>query len=229
MPQFGEGGAVSVGTLTAGVALAGGGDMASDVTVDFDLTELVELTTPAPDADYIALYANSVAAHRKALLQNLTNPKVLDVTNTRSAVVLNTTTETTLYTLSVAGGEIGATGALLVYAQFEFLNNSGSASTFTVRAYYGGTVLTAPAPSIGTTANRRSSAYWLYMKNQSATDVQWAGSTLLFNASTNVSRGTAAIDSTVAQDLLLTVQHGTANAAIEAYLDHVRVYRVKEI
>lgn len=60
----------STRTLTAGIGLAGGGDLSADRTFDLDITELTAETVSAA-GDLVALYDLSAAAHRKVALSNL--------------------------------------------------------------------------------------------------------------------------------------------------------------
>lgn len=67
-------------TLTAGVALSGGGDITSSRTFDLDLTELTEDTSPDETADFLVTYDTSAAAHKKVKPQNLQLLPYLDIT-----------------------------------------------------------------------------------------------------------------------------------------------------
>lgn len=58
-------------TLTAGVALAGGGDLTANRTFDLDINSLTAEATVDGAADYVVVYDASVPAHRKVLLNDL--------------------------------------------------------------------------------------------------------------------------------------------------------------
>lgn len=65
-------------TLTAGVALSGGGDLSSNRTIDLDITELSEDTSPASD-DFLVTYDSSATAHKKVQINNLPGAAGLDI------------------------------------------------------------------------------------------------------------------------------------------------------
>lgn len=65
-------------TITAGVALTGGGTIAANRTIDFDLTELTELTSVDPAADYLVIYDASATAHKKVLVENMVGEELGD-------------------------------------------------------------------------------------------------------------------------------------------------------
>jgi len=58
-------------TLTAGVGLAGGGDISASRTFDLDINELTEDTSPDEAADFFATYDVSAAAHKKVKFANV--------------------------------------------------------------------------------------------------------------------------------------------------------------
>ena len=65
-------------TITAGVALTGGGTIAANRTIDFDLTELSEVTSLEPDVDFLIVYDDSATAHKKVLVENLVGQELGD-------------------------------------------------------------------------------------------------------------------------------------------------------
>lgn len=52
-------------TITAGVALSGGGDLTADRTIDLDITELTEDTAPSEADDFLVTYDASAGSHKK--------------------------------------------------------------------------------------------------------------------------------------------------------------------
>ena len=58
-------------TLTAGVALVGGGDISASRTFDVDINSLTPDAAPDGSADYVMTYDASVPGHKKVLLDNL--------------------------------------------------------------------------------------------------------------------------------------------------------------
>lgn len=65
-------------TITAGVALTGGGTIAANRTIDFDLTELTELTSVDPAADFLVIYDASATTHKKVLVENMVGEELGD-------------------------------------------------------------------------------------------------------------------------------------------------------
>lgn len=58
-------------SVIAGTALSGGGTIAANRTLNFDLTTLTALTSVDPAADYLVLYDTSALAHKKVLVQDM--------------------------------------------------------------------------------------------------------------------------------------------------------------
>lgn len=53
----------------------------------------------------------------------------------------NTVTETTIFTNTITGGTMGTQKAYVLHLPIDIFNNSGSARTFTLKVYHGGTVI----------------------------------------------------------------------------------------
>lgn len=65
-------------SITAGVALTGGGNIAASRTIDFDLTELTEVTSIAPADDFLVVYDASATSHKKVLVENVVGEELGD-------------------------------------------------------------------------------------------------------------------------------------------------------
>lgn len=150
----------------------------------------------------------------------------LDRSTTEQDVV-NTVTETSVYSFSVPGGTIGTNKILRLTVNATYLNNSGGADTFTPRVKFGGTTIATGAPSLGAGANRRTMKFIVEINANGLTNSQRAvtiwivgGGQTENNFDVPVSlteaayNGSLALDSTGALTLTLTVQHGTAASTI---------------
>lgn len=148
--------------------------------------------------------------------------------------VSNTAVETPIQRVTIPGGVLGANGAIKVRVSGQYLNNSGATKTFTLRIYYGGTLMYA-----GTTGSLSSSALQhafdleFALQGGGATNAQSIGGTVSLSApggstglglmnsiptaSTGVAPpalyGTASVDSTADQTLQITIQHSAASAS----------------
>jgi hypothetical protein len=167
-------------------------------------------------------------------------PSVLTRANTLQTVV-NTTTETSVFSFSVPGNTLGTTRMMRLTLLGDILNNSGATVTFTPRIKFGATTLYADAISLSTSGNRRGFCATIYLSAQNATNVQTLGGhlTLSGNGTTTTGigdfgasstgdtaiSGSAAIDSTAAQTFTVTIQFGTANANT----DFRRQYAILEL
>ncbi len=140
------------------------------------------------------------------------------------AEVVNTTTETAVYSYSVPGGTLGANGHLRLTMIGDYLNNSGGSQTLTIRVKYGATTLFAIwNEAIASNASRKPNhlvvdliaanatnaqrAFARYAQRQAASGTDGSNSSLRESGNTSV-----AVDSTTAQTLQVTVQHSAANA-----------------
>lgn len=65
-------------TITAGTGLSGGGTIAASRTIDLDITELTELTSVDPAADFLVIYDTSATAHKKVLVENMVGEELGD-------------------------------------------------------------------------------------------------------------------------------------------------------
>lgn len=141
--------------------------------------------------------------------------------------VVNSNTETTVYTFTVPGGTLGSTKALRLTLIGDYLNNSGSSRTLTIKGKYGSTTVFSGVPggSITADANRHAVFCQLVLHAFNATNAQVASGTVTLGAANTIG-GTAAASaatffanhSTVAEDstgdlaLAVTVQHSATDA-----------------
>lgn len=129
--------------------------------------------------------------------------------------VTNTAVVTVVFSRSLPGGVMGVVDAIRVYTGGILTNTSGGAVNFTLAIDYDATVLASNTVSIPTATSNGPVVYNFLMKNVGATNSQrgtsrsfWLGTSSLF------SYATAAVDSTVAQNLLVAVQWASALATL---------------
>ena len=146
--------------------------------------------------------------------------------------VVNTATETSIYSKSVPGNTIGIDGALRITVEGDLLNNTGGTATLEVKVKFGGTtVLDTAAISYGAGANRMPVTLQVLIGNLGATNAQRVrGLMFAYGTGVGITNGlmllTApytligqyaglAIDTTLAQTLQVTVTLGSASANLE--------------
>lgn len=151
--------------------------------------------------------------------------------------VNNSTTETTLFTATVPAGVMGTNRTLRLQIDGDYLNNSGLTLTTseTLRIYFGGSVIWADAGKAhAASANRKPLSITVRITNAGATNSQVLGGTITLggspsttgigeygddeiDAQTAIGHATAsppAVDTTAAQTLSVSVQHGQAATTI---------------
>lgn len=149
-------------------------------------------------------------------------PEVLDK-DTSDTTVANTTTETTIYSKSIGAGALGTNNTLRLTIQITDLSFFSSGSdAVTIRAKFGGTTF-ATAVFTNTSSGSKTGLLGkieVMLNGENATNAQ-LGHVLFINSisstdvdlsSTAVGTGTAAVDSTAAQNLVVTAQWNSANA-----------------
>lgn len=176
------------------------------------------------------LYRDSGAAWVQAA--GVVNSPILLDRDMAEAEVVNTTTETTVYSYSVPGGTLGTTGILLLKFAGNWLANSGT-PLLTVRAKLGGTVIGVSnyaGVGIANDADRAAFTGEVLICANGATNSQrthltvWTGGrlpsevgappTVASSGSVHTSEHNAlALDSTAAQTLAITAQWSVANVA----------------
>lgn len=125
------------------------------------------------------------------------------------ASVTGTTTETTLATIPIPAGAMGANGSLRITTLWSYTN---SANTKTPRVTLGGTAFFAPALSTTLTAQALT-----IIRNRNAMNSQvgWAsGAGTLGIGSSGNANVTAAVDMSAAQNLLITGQLASAGETL---------------
>jgi hypothetical protein len=144
--------------------------------------------------------------------------------------VVNTTTETTVYSFSVPGGTLVSTKALRLTLICDYLNNSGGNANLSIAVKYGATVI-AGFSNIGpvtTSSLRRGLVLTTFFSAFNASNAQVAytrgvmqdigvagigGGEAFVRSGVNTG---VAEDSSTAKTLLVTFQHDVANANISA-------------
>lgn len=153
----------------------------------------------------------------------------LDVNGTQLDVV-NTTTDTVIYTYVLGGGILTTNGGIQLRILGTYLNNSGAGRTFNLTVNYGGTTMykdTSGSFAAGT-ANRAPIEFDFILTGGAATNSQvltgwdregdrFGGATtgigdLATAASSHAFGGVASVDSTINQTLEVKLQHSAANA-----------------
>jgi len=142
--------------------------------------------------------------------------------------VVNTITETALYSVTIPANTLGTDGIIQQSITGDYLNNSGGNANLTIFVRFGSTLLyTGPANTIGTAASRRSLLIDLKLKATNATNSQVLEIvTRLGNGDTTGSNttgfqtafgiNTSSEDTTADKVLQVTVQHSSAAATISA-------------
>lgn len=143
--------------------------------------------------------------------------------------VVNTTTETTVFTTTIPGGTLSTTNGIRLILHAEYFNNTGTGRGMTTRVKYGGTTVFTRFDSFTTSADRAGFRIEsLISPRAAATGTQFVVTT---RRATNpgtldgTGLGTAgdiegvknnlAIDSTANQTLAVTVQHDFADSLLE--------------
>lgn len=152
-----------------------------------------------------------------------------------NTTVANTAGETTFYTKSIPGATLGTNVRLRLTLQCQAQTDVVTGTVITIRLKYGATTLATIAngfTSDGITGLPPSTAvlFEFWLSGDGATNAQLghirvtheSSSVTLTNAVDQVrqARGTAAIDSTVAQTLVVTVQWAGASATNTITMEH---------
>jgi hypothetical protein len=149
-----------------------------------------------------------------------------DIVNSTSAVdLLNDE-------VTIAGGSVGATGAIRVVMVGDYLNNSGSGATLTLEIILGATSLwKSTSSSVSSSATRHILGFDFVIHARNATNSQFMMGTGTFGglaATTGLgpiagispfaiaSAGFSAVDMTADQTLVVKATHSVANALISA-------------
>lgn len=160
-------------------------------------------------------------------------PVVLSREMTDIAVV-NSTTETDIFNFSVPANAMSTNRMLYLQILLHFLKNDAASITFTVRLYFGGTVIFADDQVFaGSSANTHGLSLNYYIGNQGATNDQSGGGYALRRVLVNPTTGIAGdvssaliaggplvpadgvIDTTAAATLRATLQMSVASATAD--------------
>lgn len=142
--------------------------------------------------------------------------------------VVNTVTETAIFTTSIPGNLLLTTLGLRLKLIGDYLNNSGGASNLEIKVKYGATtIFDTGVISMSAGATRRVVDLEFMMVAQNATNAQVSKGTLQIGATGTVAgvaassafyfiaaHNSIAEDSTAAKTFQVTVQHGTAASTI---------------
>lgn len=149
--------------------------------------------------------------------------------------VVNEANETTVYTTTIGGNDVGPDAQLRLTMYGDFLNNSGGNSTPTIRVKFGGTTIFTYAESLASDANRRNFKLTVNISYQNATNAQIAFceahmSAPVANGSTaavtnpGISRDTTLTkDTTTSQTLLVSVHHDGGTSTRSFFMRFARL------
>ena len=188
----------------------------------------------------ILLPGDPTAALHAATKQYIDNKRYVKLLTRVSTdvVVNNTTAETTVFSYSVPSGTLGTDKALRLVVIGEVLNSTGTARTVTWRGKYGGTQFAGCSlATIALSTNRLIVAIVATIHADGATNAQTAIMQVWVGSTTGVTGGDSAqtyasvagqghaisghtslaIDSTLAQNLDVTVQLGGAASTVLEY------------
>lgn len=145
--------------------------------------------------------------------------------NTTGTVVSNTGTETSVYSKTIAGGQLSTNKYMRITMLGDYVNNSGSTSIFTIRVKYGGTTFTTMSYSFNSGATHGATKVQADVLAKGATNTQegfgsyWWGAGNTGGASGGIfgydftGHTGMAIDSTADQTLQITVQHSFTSSS----------------
>jgi hypothetical protein len=201
-----------------GAATKNVGTGSSDVAAGND-TRLSDARTPSAHA----------ASHNLGGADALTFPArvIAKSTPTIGPGVVNTTTETDLFSFTVPASAITAGDTLVLEAAWDLLNNSGAAVNYTYKYKLGATTVLGPATvSQAASTNRFKVTAHIVISLATLTDQRWQGyqqqsgavSTamgVLANNNSQVGVGTSAEDLSTDKTLAVSITLGTAAAAAD--------------
>jgi hypothetical protein len=176
--------------------------------------------------DRFKVYGEASSVVRLQLFQ----PPRLDAV-TATTEVVNSAAETTVYTKAIPGGTLGIDRALRLTLIGDYFNNSGDVRDLAVKGKYGATTFfSISANTVAGSATRKTVRLQLELFAKGATNSQVGVGTYLLDAGTATAgavtvaefrhlgtvngHNAIAIDSTAAQDLVVTVQHSTNHASL---------------
>jgi len=155
--------------------------------------------------------------------------------------VVNTATEQTVFTCTVPANALATTKSVRVELRGDFLNNTGATPTLTLRIRFGATTIYADASAtIPTSGSRRPFTLNITLANQNAANTQVLSGLVQMGiaggATTGIGNfgtdeiqantplfGTAAEDTTVDRDIVITIQHSVASANLSFRRQYAKV------
>lgn len=140
--------------------------------------------------------------------------------------VVNTTVETSVFSMTVPGGSLGTDRLLRMFMFGSYLNNSGSGKNLNIRVKYGGvTVGNHGFGLIASSAKRRKIQGRHYLFARDASNAQYYDGefTEVNSVSSPLFDAAVAVNSAVDQTLEITVQHDVADLNVEIKIDGVFV------
>lgn len=205
----------------------------TSILKDFSAEALGELRT--------WLEQNPPAISVKSIIGYNTNTVRIYKKATAAVTVASSTAETPVLTETIPAGTMGTTGMVRVSMENGYLNSTGSNQVFTIRVKFGGTSFMGHAVTSNTNANQYPANLEFTIANLGATNSNFmrgvwyppnvgggspgsvagllgTGSTFPFT-----STGAQTIDTTVDQDIVVTVQHGASSASLSFTRQHYMV------
>lgn len=166
-------------------------------------------------SDNQILVADSAQTNGLKWATNVTTKKVsIDVSNT---TLTTTVTETTLYTVSIPGGTLSTNNGLRFRISITDLDMGNNPTNLTIRMKYGGTTMaTVVSANVTSGATNLQGHIEGYILAAGTTSSQEGQCSLHFNEGNGyyaAHSGTAAIDSTSSQNLVITAQFSTATSS----------------
>lgn len=143
-----------------------------------------------------------------------------------TTTVVNTVTESNLYSLVIPGGSLAGTDNLRLILAGDYLNNTGGSKNLTMRVKFGATTVAATtAVGLAASATRRKWRMTLLILMNGTTEERFGGDLLIGSGvaaeidglGTNHGPiyGLAAENTATDKTLAVTAQHGTADAALD--------------
>ncbi len=196
-----------------------------------DISDLTEDTSPDPNADFVLTYDTSAAAPKKAKPRNA-GVTVLDKTGAILSIT-NTVAETSLYSVVVPAGSMGANGAIRLTIIGSYVNSTATGRTLTIRIKFGGvTIYDDVSATIAVNAlSRTFSLEFLLANRNSAVAQNGIGKVMVGNVaaatagigdlatdqllSTGIGHIAGSVNTANPQTLEVTAQHSAADIAIQ--------------
>lgn len=197
-----------------------------DILVATDATTLVKLAVGVNGDILTVDSVQSEGVKYDSITDIVGNTGVIRTTSA-DVTVVNTTTETTIFTFTIPANTLGTDNSTRLFIQGRVTDNTGGgAQLLTVRLKYGATTVATRIIESVTGITDQGYPFMFALMADGATNAQEAMMKLqrdLASASTvptNIARGTAAEDSTTALALAVTVQWDLADANLSYTMEH---------